>query len=588
MAKTIHQIILDIPEVYQPIYGHPNLSQEISRACIDRLEKIIEVHDVLAAAIGRSLRVLDLGCAQGFFSLSLAARGATVHGVDLLDKNIAVCEALAEENSDLKATFEIGRLETVIVGLEQGQYDLILGLSVFHHIVHEHGIEQVRQWLTHAVQMTSVIVLELALNTEPLYWAISQPQNPLELLAGCVFVHEVGRFSTHLSSVVRPMIVVSNRYWVLGSHAEAFQSWSTEPHSLAHDTHQGSRRYYYGEHYFAKIYQFNSEGGAHNRAEFSKESTFLAAEHKGFRSPKLLTSGFNEREGWVVMDRLHGKLLLDALRDKDEIDAVAVLRSVLVQLVALESEGLYCNDVRTWNVMLLTDGSLQLIDFGSISPVPRDCVWPENIFLAFNIFVHELSTGQVDDPRPIRKFAISPYNLQEPFRSWAMALWRQSPSDWSFRRMLELLEDLPNLKPVDSTESAGDVWARAIESAMQAQKVVFQDLKSRLAMSEADKNRFADDNQRLVDDNKRLANEIESLRQAINQTSQLLSNEHERSLQLINELNAAKAKIDELNTITDGLNRELQAVFASRSWRLTVPLRKASLLMKHAKSRLSG
>jgi len=49
---------------------------------------------------------------------------------------------------------------------------------------------------------------------------------------------------------------------------------------------------------------------------------------------------------------------------------------------------------------------------------------------------------------------------------------------------------------------------------------------------------------------------------------------------LNNEWNAAKAKIDELNghahhwwTVADELNRELQAVYASRSWRLTKPLR---------------
>lgn len=57
-----------------------------------------------------------------------------------------------------------------------------------------------------------------------------------------------------------------------------------------------------------------------------------------------------------------------------------------------------------------------------------------------------------------------------------------------------------------------------------------------------------------------------------------------RAQWLENEWNAAKAKIDELNhhdhhwrTVADGLNRELQSVYACKSWRITAPLRKIML-----------
>ena len=95
MSQSLPQLVSDLPEIYQAIFGHPDISQETSRACIDRLDKIAEVHDALSTRLGRPLRILDMGCAQGFFSLSLAARGAEVHGVDFLDTNILVCQALA-------------------------------------------------------------------------------------------------------------------------------------------------------------------------------------------------------------------------------------------------------------------------------------------------------------------------------------------------------------------------------------------------------------------------------------------------------------------------------------------------------------
>jgi hypothetical protein len=56
---------------------------------------------------------------------------------------------------------------------------------------------------------------------------------------------------------------------------------------------------------------------------------------------------------------------------------------------------------------------------------------------------------------------------------------------------------------------------------------------------------------------------------------------------LQNECDAAKAKIEELNqashlwrTTADRLNRELQSVYASKSWRITWPLRKAMQTIK--------
>ncbi len=65
---------------------------------------------------------------------------------------------------------------------------------------------------------------------------------------------------------------------------------------------------------------------------------------------------------------------------------------------------------------------------------------------------------------------------------------------------------------------------------------------------------------------------------------------------LENELNIAKIKIDELNQhshhwwmAAESLNRQLQAVYASHSWRLTLPLRAtSSLIMKSKRKIIAG
>ncbi|CAK8737803.1 hypothetical protein SODG_001532 [Sodalis praecaptivus] len=95
--------------------------------------------------------------------MSLAERGATVKGVDFQEENIAVCRALANENPQLDASFATGRIEEVIDALEPGQYDLAIGLSVFHHIVHLHGVARTQRWLARLASCTEAMILELAL-----------------------------------------------------------------------------------------------------------------------------------------------------------------------------------------------------------------------------------------------------------------------------------------------------------------------------------------------------------------------------------------------------------------------------------------
>lgn len=64
-----------LPEFYQPIYGHNEWNDKPLRHCQDRLLVVKKIYDELSKELQRPLRVLDLGCAQGFFSLHMASWG---------------------------------------------------------------------------------------------------------------------------------------------------------------------------------------------------------------------------------------------------------------------------------------------------------------------------------------------------------------------------------------------------------------------------------------------------------------------------------------------------------------------------------
>lgn len=467
----IEVLVSQLPEVYQPIFQHPELSSKVSRTCEDRLDNIVQVSSALEKFLGRPLRVLDLGCAQGFFSLSLARRGASVHGVDFLDKNIAVCEALAAENPDFDIRFTVGRIEAVLDALEQDQYDIVLGLSVFHHLVHEHGWHQINKMLMRTANQSGMLILELALREEPLYWGPSQPTDPRHLLNGIAFVREIASHSTHLAPISRPLLIASNHYWCINECTDRFDRWTHEPHIIAHGTHKDSRRYYFSKNSVLKYYKFDHSRGHINRKEFDRELAFLKNPPKGLATPKLLAHSQSEFEAFLAMEAVPGKLLLEVIRDKASFDADKVIRSTLRELAILEEEGLYHNDVRVWNVLIDRDNETHLIDFGSISNEPEDCSWPKNIFLAFFIFIHEVVTGEIDDPIILRPITINPARLPKAYEKWAAALWSSPKTEWSFRLMYKLLcaEDLSKLS--NGTTEFSQLWMSSIEEAIQHQKL---------------------------------------------------------------------------------------------------------------------
>ena len=584
----IENLVSDLPEIYQPIYGHPELSGRASRPCLDRLASIAHIYDALQRQLGRPLKVLDLGCAQGYFSLGLAERGAKVLGIDYLDKNIAVCNALAQAHPQLHASFQTGRVEDVIESLEADHYDLVLGLSVFHHIVYERGVDAVKALLERVANHSGALIVELALREEPLYWAAAQPEDPRNLLDSIAFVHEVAHHATHLAPIPRPLFVASNRYWILGGRAEPFDSWTSDPHALGHGTHEGSRRYFFSVDCILKQYRFDHSRGEHNKAEFKREVQFLQSPPTAFPTPSLIVFGETETSAWLATQRIPGRLLLDLLREGIAIDSRAVLLAVLAQLAAMEAVGLYHDDVRTWNVLVADDGATHLIDYGSISNRAQDCVWPGNPFLSFFIFVREVATGVVDNPDPLRTISVSPYGLPQPYRAWATSLWCRPLAEWSFAVMQQTLLETPVDGTDEPLQQPIEAWMKATEEAIQAQKLYASHIRHQ---AYADKHQY---HQMLTTISDTQTREFGLLGESVQQLWQALHGRMsfaetlEKQLTWAQEPQEQQKRIDELGGNSHhwwlqahALEAERNALRQSWSWRVTSPLRFAANLLLH-------
>lgn len=435
-SLSVGALVAALPEKYQPIFGHPELSDGSSRGCEDRFVLIRECARQLQAALGRPLRVLDLGCAQGFFSLSLAADGHTTHGVDFLDLNVHVCKALAKQNPGFDATFELGTVEEVIERLEPGAYDLVLGLSVLHHLVHERGIVSVSELCRKLSEVVGAGIFELALREEPLYWAPSLPQDPAELLSSYSFTRLLSRQATHLSAVSRPLIYASSSYWYVADIVGKFTSWSAESHAHGRGTHQHSRRYYFGDQVFVKKMTLGIGGRAEiNLREFHNEVVFLREPPASYPVPPLIGALNDSSDLFLVRGMMEGRLLSDVIDEGGPYDADRVLSELLEQLVILESVGLYHNDVRCWNVLICPEGRANLIDYGAISSEAKDCSWLEDMLLSFLITAKEILDGKMVPSSPGREPALDFMSLPARYSNAFIRVFSQEESRWTFAEL---------------------------------------------------------------------------------------------------------------------------------------------------------
>ncbi|OAX85703.1 kinase [Xanthomonas nasturtii] len=622
-SLSMGALVAALPEKYQPIFAHPELTDGSSRGCEDRLLLIRQCAQRLQATLGRPLRVLDLGCAQGFFSLNLAADGHTVHGVDFLDLNINVCKALAAENPSFAASFEHGTVEDVIDRLEPGRYDLVLGLSVFHHLVHARGILSVSELCRKLSEKTAAGVFELALHEEPLYWAPSLPQDPAEILSSYAFLRLLSRQETHLSAVSRPLYFASSQFWYVDGIIGDFTSWTAESHAHGRGTHLQSRRYYFGPQVFVKRMTLAVEDRAEiNLREFVNEVEFLSNPPLGYPAPRLIASLNDSRDLFLARSMMDGRLLSQAIDDGSAYDADEIIAQILEQLVLLERAGLYHNDVRCWNILITPEMRAVLIDYGAISTNAADCSWLEDLLFSFLITVKEILERRVVPPSPSREPALDFTTLPARYCNAFVALFGQNRSQLTFALLQQCLQQadaapapLPEWASIyrrlhdallvynarlsavhiETEHHRVELAARgaAIEQFRESaskEQGRFQLLEQQIAASESRCQRLEEDSEKLAAWAKGLEAQaiasaaLQARVAAQQQQISQLENSREQDRNRVKELQAdlsrsmqiataAREHIRELELAVEVLEGQIDSLHASRSWRITAPLR---------------
>ena len=311
-------------------------------------------------------------------------------GVDFLDANVNVCKILAKENPELKVEFICARIEDFISNLEPNKFDVVLGLSVFHHLCFKYGWVNVRNLIANLAEKVTFGIFELALRKEPVNWAPALPNNYRELLTGFDFVRLIAYNDTHLSDFKRPLCLTSKKY----VYVEEFGCLKNDSAKrLSHDYAPTSRirRYFFcGDKFVKSVSAIDN----HDIKEMTQEINFLKEMGGKNGFPQLLSANTihyeEDVEFWIVREKLDGVLLSEKFKSGESVDSWNIIKQILKILVMLEEKNYYYDDLRVWNVIVDDKGKATLIDYGAIGNEPKDVAAPYNLAMSFFLFMNEV------------------------------------------------------------------------------------------------------------------------------------------------------------------------------------------------------
>ncbi|MFQ1701954.1 class I SAM-dependent methyltransferase [Loktanella agnita] len=214
LVAQVEALLRQGKNVYQPLYNYPH-GQSIPplRRCDDRCAA---VHAALGPDI-TGKRLLDVGCSLGYNTLYFVDRGMVGHGIDILERNVALCRMM-QCFTPGEVRFEQAALtHSLVDDIAPGTYDVAFFFSVLHHIIETHGLTHVQELMRTVLEKIPVIFVELALRSEtppPGYtWDAHLPENALTLFETCGAseITLIGHFPTHVGPVTRPLYRITVR-----------------------------------------------------------------------------------------------------------------------------------------------------------------------------------------------------------------------------------------------------------------------------------------------------------------------------------------------------------------------------------------
>lgn len=353
---------------------------------------IERVYDALSLELKRPLRVLDLGCAQGFFSFNIAHKGG-VTCVDLRPENVNLCNILADENPECKVQFVQAKIEDFVDTVQEGEYDLVLMLSVLHNMSKYLGIERVQDMVAYLSKKIPNGIFEFALESVHAKYI---PKNYRDFLPGFSFIRTLSYSdSRDVGGVKRPLCFASSRYAYFENLGMMKIDDITYNVHRTYNVHSGlNKKDVMHFHCGDKFVKFFNVKNQDLLLKSQQEVQFLKDLGGQRGLPKLYAVNVEQDitglRIFIVRDRVKGITLSDKIASRTPINRWDVVKQTLEWLVFFEQHNYYHGDCGTNNFIYSDDGKIYPIDYEEIRHERIVLAWPHNVIMLFFIFMNSV------------------------------------------------------------------------------------------------------------------------------------------------------------------------------------------------------
>ena len=348
-----------LPEVYQPVYGH-EYKFKYKRESINRVNKIKTVCKNSQSHLKRKLRILDVGCAQGYLSFNLSKYCKTIDAVDGCLQNINLCNLINRK-------FNLNNIKfyhTDVLKFEfSHEYDLIIIFNVIHHICHQNSIDITLEFLRKIRQESKVSLLELTNRNENHEWSTSLPESNEIFTEIFDFSDTICEFNNHINDKKRPLIIGSKNLVYFNETFLEFKQKLNHSHKFERNVHKGLKSYFYCKDIIIKQYK-NIEDN-YLRKELQKEKSFYNVHVRNIKNYALIYNGIYS--SFLVREKISGILLYEFLEKSNIETKVLIIERIIEQLANYEKKGFYHNDLRLWNILIDSEKNVHIIDYASFA-----------------------------------------------------------------------------------------------------------------------------------------------------------------------------------------------------------------------------
>jgi hypothetical protein len=335
-----------------------------------QFDSICQLVAKLEDYLGRKLKILEIGSAQGFFGLQLAEKGHKVVSIEWEEENIQFIKNLRRSFPN-PVPFEIFKIDVDRISeLNEIEFDLSISMGSLVQVYRTLNLTSQKTFFDFVENNSKLAIWDIPVFEENASWNWAIKLDPLEDFIYSPFLYELGRFRRHIRGSKWPLIVTSKNFAYTGKSIFKFESSQVHfEHPFSEGKQLNRRTINLGRKILKiELHSITKKSAPVVFEEFNFLEDKRIKENNAIGFPKVISTNYGEYVSQFSRESVEGMRLDLALNLQNRTE----IRKSLVSMTAeLALSGVFPNDLRPWNVMW--DGSAcRPIDFASSGFVDRD------------------------------------------------------------------------------------------------------------------------------------------------------------------------------------------------------------------------